>query len=86
MLETIGCPLRFLQVGDLNITDGDLQNHLDLRRIVEEVNANTAGKIDFVYLPGDIADDGSPEQFRIIRNELSHLACDSGRPRLRPGD
>jgi 3',5'-cyclic-AMP phosphodiesterase len=73
MLEKSENPLRFLQIGDLHITDAGLQNHLDLRRIVDEVNVNTAGKIDFVYLPGDNADDGTPEQFRIVRNELSRL-------------
>jgi Icc protein len=75
MLEETGNPLRFLQIGDLHITDAGLQNHLDLRRIVEEVNGNTGGKIDFVYLPGDNADDGTPEQFRIVRDELSHLTA-----------
>ncbi|MBS0528141.1 MAG: metallophosphoesterase [Proteobacteria bacterium] len=73
MIEKIGNPLRFLQIGDLHVTDAGLQNHLDLHRIVEEVNGNTAGKIDFVYLPGDNADDGTPEQFRIVRDELSRL-------------
>ncbi len=46
-------PLRFLHIGDLHITEAGLQNHLDLRRIVDEVNANVSGGIDFVILPGD---------------------------------
>jgi Icc protein len=73
MLEETGNPLRFLQIGDLHVTDAGLQNHLDFRRIIEEVNGNAGGKIDFVYLPGDNADDGTPEQFRIVRDELSRL-------------
>lgn len=73
MLDIAKMPLRFLQIGDLHITDPGLQNHADLRRIVDEVNENTAGKIDFVYLPGDNADDGTPEQFRIVNDELSRL-------------
>jgi 3',5'-cyclic-AMP phosphodiesterase len=60
MSERIGNPLRFLQIGDLHITDAGLQNHRDLRRIVEEINANIGRKVDFVYLPGDNADDGTP--------------------------
>jgi Icc protein len=75
MSEETGNPLRFLQIGDLHITDAGLQNHLDLRRIVEEVNGNTGGKIDFIYLPGDNADDGTPEQFRIVGDELSRLTA-----------
>ncbi|WP_247513827.1 metallophosphoesterase [Bradyrhizobium sp. 157] len=66
-------PLRFLQIGDLHITEAGLLNHVDLRRIVDEVNSNTGGKIDFVYLPGDNADDGTPEQFRIVHHEVSRL-------------
>jgi Icc protein len=73
MLEKIQNPLRFVQFGDLHITDAGLQNHLDLQRLVEEVNGNTGGKIDFVFLPGDNADDGTREQFRIVCDELSHL-------------
>jgi 3',5'-cyclic-AMP phosphodiesterase len=73
MLDKTEKPLRFLQIGDLHITESGLQNHADLRRIVEEVNENTAGKIEFVYLPGDNADDGTPEQFGIVHDELSRV-------------
>ncbi|MET4214193.1 metallophosphoesterase [Bradyrhizobium sp. LA2.1] len=73
MLDKTEKPLRFLQIGDLHVTDPGLQSHADLRRIVDEVNGNTAGKIDFVYLPGDSADDGTPEQFGLVHDELSRL-------------
>jgi Icc protein len=66
-------PLRFVHIGDLHLTEADLQNHLDLRRIVDDVNRNVRGRIDFVFLPGDNADDGTAEQFRIVRDELSRL-------------
>ena len=66
-------PMRFLHVGDLHITERGLQNHLDLRRIVDEVNAGIGDGVDFVILPGDNADDGTPAQFRIVRDELSRL-------------
>src|ERR1700694_2474945 len=73
MTGTTEKPLRFLQIGDLHITDAGLPNHLDLRRIVDEGNANTGERIDFVYLPGDNADDGSLEHSRIVPDELSRL-------------
>jgi 3',5'-cyclic-AMP phosphodiesterase len=73
MLQKTEKPLRFLQIGDLHITDPGLQNYLDLCRIVDEVNGNTLGKIDFVYLPGDNADDGTSEQFRNVHDALSRL-------------
>jgi 3',5'-cyclic-AMP phosphodiesterase len=73
MTDTTEKPLRFLQIGDLHITNAGLQNHVDLRRIVDEVNGNTKGRIDFVYVPGDNADDGTPDQFRIVHDEVSRL-------------
>jgi Icc protein len=66
-------PLRFVQIGDLRLTEAGLQNHLDFRAIVDELNRNVGGKIDFVYLPGDNADDGTPEQFRLVGDALSRL-------------
>ena len=66
-------PLTFLHIGDLHMTDAGLQNHLDLRRMVDEVNGHVLNRIDFVYLPGDNADDGTPEQFRIVGGEMSRL-------------
>ncbi|HEY0912538.1 MAG TPA: metallophosphoesterase [Bradyrhizobium sp.] len=66
-------PLRFVHIGDLHLTEAGLQNHLDLRRIVDDVNRNMRGRIDFVFLPGDNADDGTAEQFRVVHDELSRL-------------
>jgi Icc protein len=73
MFDKTERPLRFLQIGDPHITGPGLQNHADLQRIIDEVNGNVAGKIDFVYLPGDNADDGTAAQFRILHDELSRL-------------
>ncbi|PAY09535.1 metallophosphoesterase [Bradyrhizobium sp. UFLA03-84] len=66
-------PLRFVQIGDLHATDHGLQNHRDFLRIVDELNDNVGGKIDFVYLPGDNADDGTSEQFALVRDGLKRL-------------
>jgi len=76
-------PLRFLHIGDLHITAAGLPNHLDLRRIIDEINRHGAGHLDFVVLPGDTANDGSPDQFQIVRDEMARL----GVPwRAIPGD
>ncbi len=66
-------PMRLLHIGDFHITDTGLQNHLDLKRIVDEVNANVGSNLDFVFLPGDNADDGTVEQFRLVDEELARL-------------
>jgi Icc protein len=66
-------PLRLLHIGDLHLTDAGLQNHLDIVRIIDEANANMGRNLDFVVLPGDIADDGTPEQFGFVFDELARL-------------
>jgi 3',5'-cyclic-AMP phosphodiesterase len=66
-------PLRFLHIGDVHVTDAGLQNHLDLARIIGEVNANVGNNLDFVFLPGDNADDGTSEQFGLVFAEMSRL-------------
>jgi len=66
-------PLRFVQIGDLHVTDHGLQNHRDFLQIVDELNGNVGRKIDFVYLPGDNADDGTDEQFALVRDGLKRL-------------
>lgn len=66
-------PLRLLHIGDLHITDAGLKNHLDFARIVDELNTNMGRNLDLVVLPGDIADDGTAEQFGFVFDELARL-------------
>jgi 3',5'-cyclic-AMP phosphodiesterase len=65
--------LRFVQIGDLHLTERGLQNHQDFIRIVEQLDRHVRGSIDFVYLPGDNADDGTEQQFDLVRDGLSAL-------------
>lgn len=81
--QTRPTPLRLLHIGDLHVTDAGLQNHLDLARIIDEVNANVGSNLDFVFLPGDNADDGTPEQFNLVFAEMSRLKLPW---RVIPGD
>jgi 3',5'-cyclic-AMP phosphodiesterase len=76
-------PLRFVQIGDLHLTERGLQNHQDFIRIVRELNRQVQGQIDFVYLPGDNADDGTDDQFDLVRAGLDNL---SPRWHAIPGD
>lgn len=66
-------PLRFVHIGDLHLTQPHLQNARDLAAIVTDINAYCARAIDFVFLPGDIADNGTSEQFCFVRQQLSRL-------------
>ncbi len=52
--------------------DGE-QNHHDLRAIVAEIEGCFAGSISFVFLPGDIADDGSHTAYAVVRRTLDAL-------------
>ena len=65
--------LSWLHIGDLHITQPTEQNYLDLKRIVDLVKGLPAGSVDFVLLPGDNADDGTPEQFRLVRDAVAPL-------------
>lgn len=69
--------------GDLHITRKDEGNYRDFLAIIGEVNANFAGKVDIAVLPGDNAEDGTKEQFQLVRD-----ACDKLKVPLKiiPGD
>ncbi len=50
------------------------QNEIDLGRIVDEINAVFAQSgVDFVFIPGDIADDGSVLAYETVRRHLDRL-------------
>jgi 3',5'-cyclic-AMP phosphodiesterase len=76
-------PLRFVQIGDLHLTGHGLQNHRDFIRIVHELNRHVGRLVDFVYLPGDNADDGTDDQFSLVRGGLDELRLPW---RVIPGD
>jgi 3',5'-cyclic-AMP phosphodiesterase len=44
-----------------------------LEEIVNEINQTFAGSVRFVFLPGDVADDGSRAAYAVVRGELDHL-------------
>lgn len=65
--------LAWLHVGDLHLTTAEAENHRDLRRIVALANGLPPDSLDFAVLPGDNADDGTPEQFRLVRDAVAPL-------------
>ena len=68
-----GGVLSWLHIGDLHITGAGLDNYRDLQRIVALANALPPGSLDFALLPGDNADDGTPEQFALVRDAVAPL-------------
>ena len=65
--------ISWVHLGDLHMTNAGEQNHLDLAEIVDEVNRAFAGSVSFVFLPGDVADDGSRAAYAVVRGELDRL-------------
>jgi predicted phosphodiesterase len=65
--------ISWVHLGDLHMTKAGEQNHLDLAEIVDEVNKAFAGSVSFVFLPGDVADDGSRAAYGVVRRELDRL-------------
>lgn len=66
--------LSWMHIGDLHTVRAGEQNDLDLRAILATVNRCFADSICFVYLPGDIADDGSRSAYRVVRQALDTLS------------
>ncbi len=66
--------VTWIHIGDLHMVRTGEQNFADLAAIVDEINAAYAGKgVSFVYLPGDVADDGSRRAYAAVRECLDRL-------------
>jgi len=65
--------ISWVHLGDLHMTKAGEKNHLNLAEIVNEVNRAFAGSVSFVFLPGDVADDGSRAAYAVVRGELDRL-------------
>ncbi len=63
--------LLFAHVGDLHLTEADAANARDYRAILGQIAE--ADGLDFVFLPGDNADNGRPEQYALVRAGLAGL-------------
>jgi Icc protein len=65
--------LTWLHIGDLHITTAEEMNYRDLKRIIGLLEGLPNKAIDFVVLPGDNADDGTVEQFDLVRKAVKPL-------------
>ncbi len=75
-------PLAWLHLGDLHMTAEHPDRRETLDRIVADCR-HMAATLDFAFLPGDIADNGTPAQYALVRDALAPL----GLPlRAIPGD
>jgi 3',5'-cyclic AMP phosphodiesterase CpdA len=65
--------LSWVHYGDLHLTRPDEQNDVDFQALVHHANANLNGQIDFAVLPGDNAEDGTEQQFALVRRTIDKL-------------
>ncbi|WP_429499462.1 metallophosphoesterase family protein [Robbsia andropogonis] len=66
--------LSWVHFGDLHASSDDGFKSLSvLQEMVGLVNRHFSERIDFAYLPGDNANNGTPEQFERIRDALREL-------------
>lgn len=66
--------LTWLHIGDLHVcSDDDYRSIDELQRIVYEANAFLRPGLDFVFLPGDNANNGLREQYQRINQALAGL-------------
>ncbi|WP_343525778.1 metallophosphoesterase [Sphingomonas sp.] len=74
----------WVHIGDLHLdADDGWQSLARLRAIVAQVNDHVGEGADFVFLPGDNANHGTPDQYARMRDALAPLS----RPwRIIPGD
>ncbi|RZK31535.1 MAG: metallophosphoesterase, partial [Hymenobacter sp.] len=67
---SIGRPLVYAHFGDLHITDAKARNYQDFLAMLVQLEVECGNQFDFLYLPGDIADNGSLVQYRLVAAAL----------------
>jgi 3',5'-cyclic-AMP phosphodiesterase len=65
--------LSWMHIGDLHLTEADEPNYRDLKALVNAANTNLTGAVNFIVLPGDNADDGTEQQFGLVRDAIASL-------------
>jgi hypothetical protein len=66
--------ISWVHFGDLHIQNAADENFVDFTNLIDEVNQYLASEIDFAFLPGDNADDGLEDQYRLVHSAISKLA------------
>ena len=73
MIDELAHTISWLHFGDLHITTEGARNYRDFLALIDIANEHLAGAVDFAVLPGDNADDGTQEQYRLIRRAIRQL-------------
>lgn len=65
--------LSWVHFGDLHVQKAEDENYQDFLQLIEEANHHLTGEVDFAFLPGDNADDGTASQYQLVRSALDRL-------------
>ncbi|AMR31087.1 hypothetical protein A0256_06445 [Mucilaginibacter sp. PAMC 26640] len=68
-------PMLYAHIGDLHITNAREQNYIDFLSIVAQIETECRTRLDFVYLPGDNADNGLLAQYNLVDTALKMLSA-----------
>lgn len=66
--------ISWVHFGDLHIRNAEDENCQDFLDLIAQANQHLAGAVDFAFLPGDNADDGTEAQYQIVKRALDGLA------------
>jgi Icc protein len=58
--------VSWIHFGDLHLTGAEEQNYRDFLTLIDEANRHMGASIDFALLPGDNADDGEEDEYRLV--------------------
>lgn len=75
-------PLVYAHLGDLHLTSAQATTYRYLLAMLAQLAVEAAGQLDFVYLPGDVADNGQPAQYRLVAAELAQVPPGTETPLL----
>jgi Icc protein len=65
--------LSWVHFGDLHITTRTAENYGDFFALISDVNRHLKGGVVFAVLPGDNAENGTEEQYRLVRRAVDGL-------------
>ena len=65
--------ISWVHFGDLHITSGDQQNYADFKSIINNTNQYLLNGVNFAFLPGDNANEGSDAEYQLIKSATDTL-------------
>jgi Icc protein len=63
--------ISWIHFGDLHIAGREERNYADFLTLIDEANRHMTGRVDFALLPGDNADDGEEDEYRLVRDAVA---------------